>query len=212
MSQYPGHLVPDRPGLERLLELMNTPGRWAPLFQIARGRRTIDLSEPGFSPDLPPHRIVLLLAIRLALKDRATEVHFEPWNFEDEAGFRMLYLVNGDLEELVPPPPILTIPLLRDLESAAGLRSPRMRLGEKLRRLASRIDGQGLGPRQGTFHLVVDDDRIDVHASFWPVEEPGGSRVFLKFDPIPEAAAGRVSDRMHRDFTGGMTGKTLPDP
>ncbi len=47
-----------------------------------------------------PVRKLLNMVLLLAIKDKASDIHFEP--FEDE--YKMRYRVDGILYELVPPP------------------------------------------------------------------------------------------------------------
>ena len=47
-----------------------------------------------------PVRKLLNMVLLLAIKDKASDIHFEP--FEDE--YKMRYRVDGVLYELVPPP------------------------------------------------------------------------------------------------------------
>ena len=62
---------------------------------------------------LPAHRMMLLLFLQLAVKDRATELRFEQSRFFNgekepgaaEVGFSLSYRVDGQLYDLVPPPP-----------------------------------------------------------------------------------------------------------
>ena len=110
--------------------LMTTPRRWLPLFRRLGGVDIIEMRFSDFQPDIPPHRRILIWVLQLALKDRATEVHFEPWliqcegETESRPGMRMFYKVNDQLEELVPPPDMLAAALSRDIEAVAGFQAP----------------------------------------------------------------------------------------
>src|SRR5437762_1409910 len=50
--------------------------------------------------EYPPVRKIVDMVLLLALKDRATELQFDPI----EAGYRICYRVNGEMHDLVPSP------------------------------------------------------------------------------------------------------------
>jgi type IV pilus assembly protein PilB len=63
--------------------------------------------EPGESIDLKPHEglsqsgtKLINLVLLQAIKDKASDIHFEP--FEDE--FKLRYRIDGVLYEMMPPP------------------------------------------------------------------------------------------------------------
>jgi len=61
---------------------------------------SIDLESLEEMADIAPVRKLLNLVLLQAIQDRASDIHFEP--FEDE--FRIRYRVDGVLYEMVPPP------------------------------------------------------------------------------------------------------------
>ena len=61
---------------------------------------SIDLDELRMMIDSNPVKKLLNLVLLQAIKDRASDIHFEP--FEDE--FKMRYRIDGVLYEMVPPP------------------------------------------------------------------------------------------------------------
>jgi type IV pilus assembly protein PilB len=61
---------------------------------------SIDLAELKEMADLNPVKKLLNLVLLQAIKDQASDIHFEP--FEDE--FKMRYRIDGVLYEMVPPP------------------------------------------------------------------------------------------------------------
>ena len=71
------------------------------LSQMAgRNENTIDLEAIEEMAEAAPVRKLLNMVLLLAIKDKASDIHFEP--FEEE--YKMRYRVDGVLYELVPPP------------------------------------------------------------------------------------------------------------
>ncbi|MBI3823541.1 MAG: Flp pilus assembly complex ATPase component TadA, partial [Planctomycetes bacterium] len=82
------------------------------------GRETsIDLDKLIEESDAAPVRKLLNMVMLLAIKDRASDIHFEP--FEDE--FKIRYRVDGALYEMSPPPKHLALPMISRLKVMANL-------------------------------------------------------------------------------------------
>ncbi len=187
---------------DRDFELMGNRRNWPPLARRVGALWAVDLVRIDSFRDTPPHRRVLLLLLLLALKDRATELQFEPWRSEEagpvEMGLRMFYEVDGQILELVPPPACLAGPLFRDLKDVAGLNSPRHRAADLLRRLAGWIDGQAPPPRLGRFGLNHSGGKSDVEVIIYNSEL--GERYFLKLPSTPESVSEAAGEEMRRLF------------
>ncbi len=187
---------------DREFELMAGRRMWPRLARRVGGVSVIDLVDIDSIPETPSHRKVLLLVLLLALKDRATEVHFEPWRSEDAegdaSGLRMSYGVAGQLHELVPPPACCAGPLYRDLKDVAGLNVPRRRFADLLRRLAGWIDGQPRPPRRGEFRLNLGDGHADVEVMVYDSEP--GERYFMRLTATSEVASEAAAREMRRVF------------
>src|SRR5438552_11686253 len=68
---------------------------------MPQGRETsIDLEHLEELADAAPVRKLINMVFLLAIRDHASDIHFEP--FEDE--FKMRYRCGGTLYEMVPPP------------------------------------------------------------------------------------------------------------
>ncbi len=61
---------------------------------------SIDLDSMEELADAAPVRKLLNIVLLLAIRDKASDIHFEP--FEEE--FKMRYRVDGVMYEMVPPP------------------------------------------------------------------------------------------------------------
>ena len=65
-----------------------------------RNENTIDLEAIEEMAEAAPVRKLINMVLLLAIKDKASDIHFEP--FEDE--YKMRYRCDGVLYEMVPPP------------------------------------------------------------------------------------------------------------
>jgi len=65
-----------------------------------RNDNTIDLEAIEEMAEAAPVRKLINMVLLLAIKDKASDIHFEP--FEDE--FKMRYRIDGVLYEMTPPP------------------------------------------------------------------------------------------------------------
>jgi len=90
---------------------------------------------------------LLNLVLMQAIKDKASDIHFEP--FEDE--FKMRYRIDGVLYEMVPPPKHLAMPIVSRIKVMSELD-----IGE--RRL----------PQDGRIELTVDGNPVDLRVSVLP--------------------------------------------
>jgi type IV pilus assembly protein PilB len=87
------------------------------------------------------------LVLYQAIKDRASDIHFEP--FEDE--FKIRYRVDGALYEMAPPPKYLSVPVSSRLKVMANLNISEKRL-----------------PQDGRISTVVGGRPIDFRVSTLP--------------------------------------------
>ena len=108
---------------------------------------SIDLSELKEIADLNPVKKLLNLVLLQAIKEKASDVHFEP--FEDE--FKMRYRIDGILYEMVPPPKYVALALTSRIKVMANLDIAERRL-----------------PQDGRIDLVVQGRPIDLRVSVLP--------------------------------------------
>ena len=87
------------------------------------------------------------LVIQQAVIDRASDIHFEP--FEDE--FRIRYRVDGALYEMAPPPKYLALPVTSRLKVMANLNISERRL-----------------PQDGRITMAINDRQVDLRVSTLP--------------------------------------------
>ncbi len=95
------------------------------------------------------NKIVRLINLVLlqAIKDKASDIHFEP--FEEE--FKMRYRIDGVLYEMVPPPMHLAMPIVSRIKIMASLDISERRL-----------------PQDGRIELTVSGSPVDLRVSILP--------------------------------------------
>jgi type IV pilus assembly protein PilB len=89
------------------------------------------------------------LVLAQAVQDRASDVHFEP--FEDE--FRIRYRVDGALYEMSPPPKHLALPVVSRIKVMANLNISERRM-----------------PQDGRINLPLGNRMIDLRVSTLPTQ------------------------------------------
>ncbi|MDD3695102.1 MAG: ATPase, T2SS/T4P/T4SS family [Lentisphaeria bacterium] len=96
--------------------------------------------------DAPIVRFVNII-LQQAIKDQASDIHFEP--FVDE--FRIRYRIDGALYEMAPPPKHLAIPVISRIKVMSGLNIAERRL-----------------PQDGRIELRINRKPIDLRVSTLP--------------------------------------------
>ncbi len=87
------------------------------------------------------------IILQQAIKDKASDIHFEP--FADE--FRIRYRIDGALYEMAPPPKHLAIPVISRIKVISGLNIAERRL-----------------PQDGRIELRINRKPIDLRVSTLP--------------------------------------------
>ena len=118
------------------------------LAQLAnRNPNTIDLEAIEEMSEAAPVRKLLNMVLLLAIKDKASDIHFEP--FEEE--YKMRYRVDGILYELVPPPRHLAPAIASRIKVMANLDIAERRL-----------------PQDGKIQLALGGNSVDIRVSTLP--------------------------------------------
>ncbi len=112
-----------------------------------RNANTIDLEAIEEMAEAAPVRKLLNMVLLLAIKDKASDIHFEP--FEEE--YKMRYRVNGILYELVPPPRHLAPAISSRIKVMANLDIAERRL-----------------PQDGRIQLALGGNEVDIRVSTLP--------------------------------------------
>jgi len=108
---------------------------------------SIDLSELREMADSNPVKRLLNLVLLQAIRDKASDIHFEP--FENE--FKMRYRIDGVLYEMVPPPAHIAVAISSRIKVMANLDIAERRL-----------------PQDGRIPLVVQGRSVDLRVSVLP--------------------------------------------
>src|SRR6516165_687391 len=112
-----------------------------------RNENTIDLEAIEEMAEAAPVRKLLNMVLLLAIKDKASDIHFEP--FEEE--YKMRYRVDGVLYELVPPPRHLAPAIASRIKVMSNLDIAERRL-----------------PQDGRIQLALGGNEVDIRVSTLP--------------------------------------------
>ncbi|HEV2972869.1 MAG TPA: ATPase, T2SS/T4P/T4SS family [Pirellulales bacterium] len=115
--------------------------------EAAAGDGPIDLTSVEALADSAPVRKLLNMVLLMAIKDHASDLHFEP--FEDE--FRIRIKADGVLFEMVPPPRHLSFAITTRIKVMADLDIAERRL-----------------PQDGRIELNVGGHPVDLRVSVLP--------------------------------------------
>ncbi len=109
--------------------------------------QSIDLDELKELSESNPVKKLLNLVLLQAIRDKASDIHFEP--FENE--YKMRYRIDGVLYEMVPPPKYIAAALSSRIKVMADLDIAERRL-----------------PQDGRISLTVQGNPIDLRVSVLP--------------------------------------------
>jgi type IV pilus assembly protein PilB len=112
-----------------------------------RQETSIDLDDLTELADSAPVRKLLNMILLMAIKDRASDIHFEP--FEDE--FKLRYRCDGVMYEMVPPPRHLATAISSRIKVMANLDIAERRL-----------------PQDGRIELNIGGNAVDMRVSVLP--------------------------------------------
>lgn len=117
------------------------------LADLKNRGESIDLDTLKDAADSNPVRKLINLVLLQAIKDKASDIHFEP--FEDE--FKMRYRIDGILYEMMPPPAHIAPAISSRIKVMANLDIAERRL-----------------PQDGRIELNVNNQPIDLRVSVLP--------------------------------------------
>ncbi|MGD8499844.1 MAG: ATPase, T2SS/T4P/T4SS family [Phycisphaerales bacterium] len=117
------------------------------LAEFEGRNQSIDLDELKELSESNPVKKLLNLVLLQAIRDKASDIHFEP--FEDE--YKMRYRIDGVLYEMVPPPKYIAAALSSRIKVMADLDIAERRL-----------------PQDGRISLTVQNNPIDLRVSVLP--------------------------------------------
>ncbi len=132
---------------ESLADLMSEVGSDATLKELENRGDSIDLETLKDLAESNPVKRLLNTVLMQAIKERASDIHFEP--FEEE--YKMRYRIDGVLYEMVPPPKYIAMAIASRIKVMANLDIAERRL-----------------PQDGRIPLVVGGQPIDLRVAVLP--------------------------------------------
>jgi type IV pilus assembly protein PilB len=119
------------------------------LKEATEAAATEDVGELATLANETPIIKFVNLVLSQAIQDRASDIHFEP--FEDE--FKIRYRVDGALYEMSPPPKHLALPVISRLKVMSNLNISERRL-----------------PQDGRINYSVGGHQVDLRVSTLPTQ------------------------------------------
>ncbi|GIW82823.1 MAG: type IV fimbrial assembly protein PilB [Gemmatales bacterium] len=130
-----------------LIQQLESDEELSERLNARRQETSIDMDSLMEIQDAAPVRKLLNMVLLMAIKDRASDIHFEP--FEDE--YKMRYRCDGVLYEMVPPPRHLAVAISSRIKVMANLDIAERRL-----------------PQDGRIELNVGGNPVDLRVSVLP--------------------------------------------
>jgi type IV pilus assembly protein PilB len=132
---------------ESIGEIINEIARDENLSQLDDRGESIDLDTIKEMADANPVKRLVNMVLLEAIRNRSSDVHFEP--FENE--FKMRYRIDGVLYEMLPPPKSIAVAIASRIKVMSNLNIAERRL-----------------PQDGRIELVVDGSPVDLRVSVLP--------------------------------------------
>ena len=128
--------------VEQVIDELDSTAEW-----IAEHENSIDLEDIRAMSESQPVKKLLNLVLLAAIRDKASDIHFEP--FEDE--FKMRYRIDGVLYEMVPPPRHIALAVASRIKVMSNLDIAERRI-----------------PQDGRIELTVGGKPVDLRVSVLP--------------------------------------------
>jgi type IV pilus assembly protein PilB len=152
---------------ESIAGLINELGEDEDLAKFQGRGDSIDLQDLKEMAESNPVKKLLNLVLLQAIKEKASDIHFEP--FEDE--FKMRYRIDGVLYEMIPPPRYVAMAIASRIKVMANLDIAERRL-----------------PQDGRIELSLKGVPIDLRVAVLPTLF-GESVVLRVLDRSPSASS-----------------------
>ncbi len=136
-----------KPQEENINELIDEIQGDSFLAEFDGRNQSIDLDELKELSESNPVKKLLNLVLLQAIRDKASDIHFEP--FENE--YKMRYRIDGVLYEMVPPPKYIAAALSSRIKVMADLDIAERRL-----------------PQDGRISLTVQGNPVDLRVAILP--------------------------------------------
>jgi len=132
---------------ENITELIDEIQGDSFLAEFEGRNQSIDLDELKELSESNPVKKLLNLVLLQAIRDKASDIHFEP--FENQ--YKMRYRIDGVLYEMIPPPKYIAAALSSRIKVMANLDIAERRL-----------------PQDGRISLTVQSNPVDLRVSVLP--------------------------------------------
>jgi len=133
---------------ESMAELINEMAANEELATVLENRgESIDLERLKEMADANPVKRLVNMVLLEAIRNRASDIHFEP--FEEE--FKMRYRIDGHLYEMLPPPKSIAVAIASRIKVMSNLDIAERRL-----------------PQDGRIELLVNQAPVDLRVSVLP--------------------------------------------
>jgi type IV pilus assembly protein PilB len=132
---------------ESISDLINEVAGDDTLAALENRGESIDLDTIKEMADSNPVKRLVNMVLLEAIRNRASDIHFEP--FEDE--FKMRYRIDGVLYEMLPPPRSIAVALASRIKVMSNLDIAERRL-----------------PQDGRIELVVNGNPVDLRVAVLP--------------------------------------------
>ena len=137
----------DNDSIEKIIADLEEDNELKQATEALSSEGPINLSDVNELVESAPVRKLLNMVLLLAIKDHASDIHFEP--FEDE--FRIRIKADGVLFEMVPPPRHLAFAITTRVKVMANLNISERRM-----------------PQDGRIELMVGGHAVDLRVSVLP--------------------------------------------
>jgi len=144
LNKYYAEGTESKEGIDELIDEIQDDGF---LAEFEGRNQSIDLDELKELSESNPVKKLLNLVLMQAIRDKASDIHFEP--FEDE--YKMRYRIDGVLYEMIPPPKHIAAALSSRIKVMANLDIAERRL-----------------PQDGRISLTVQGNPVDLRVSVLP--------------------------------------------
>ena len=141
------HFNSDTESIESLIKGLEEDDELKAASEVLGGDGPISIDNINELVDSAPVRKLLNMVLLLAIKDHASDIHFEP--FEDE--FRIRIKADGVLYEMVPPPRHLAFAITTRIKVMANLNISERRM-----------------PQDGRIELTIGGHPVDLRVSVMP--------------------------------------------
>ncbi len=140
--QIKQHYGEDEESIDDLLQEISSGGL------VTEGRELSEHDIESMAEQTPIIRFVNLV-VGQAIRDKASDIHFEPFEHE----FKIRYRIDGALYEMAPPPKQLAVPIISRIKVLASLNIAERRI-----------------PQDGRIKITLGGRQVDLRVSTLPTQ------------------------------------------